>query len=456
MTLEDFMEEYKTLTPKSKALFDKALCSLPGGVSANIKYYEPYPIFMEKGKGAWLTDADGNRYVDYLGSYGPLILGHGHPAVNKAIESQLEDNGTLLYGTPHELECRFAQKIKELYPSIELLRYTNSGTEATLFTLRMAYAYTGKYKIGKFEGHYHGGYNQVLVSVNPDIASAGDIHNPTPLPESKGLEPYQLENTIILPFNDLEACTRILKENQHEMAAIIMEPIQSGYIPATKEFMRGIRKVTAELGILLIFDEVKTGFRAGLKGAQGLYDIKPDLTALGKVIGGGMPMGIVGGRKDIMMVTAPVKDSDVFDAGTGKRSSSRDVLFHSGTYNGHPLILRIGLAVIEVLEKEFDSVAARTGILKKELEKLFYAKGIRILTLGEATVFNYAITESEKILNYRDFQKSDFTTRKKIDFALFKEGIYNKPTNRYSLSTAHDDKIIDFTLEAFKKALQRI
>lgn len=455
MTIEKLIEEYEKLTPTSKNMFEQAEQVLPGGITANIKYYAPYPIFMNGGDGAWLIDVDGNRYVDYLASYGPLILGHNHPAVLQAIEEQLS-HGSILYGTPHELEYLFAKKIMEHFPSMEMIRYTNSGTEATLLSLRLAYAYTGKYKIGKFEGHYHGGYNQVLVSVNPDVKLAGDVHHPTPLPESKGLEPEQLENTVILPYNDLEGCRDILTSHKDDMAAVIMEPIQTGFITPDIDFMKGLRALTEELGILLIFDEVKTGFRAGLGGAQGLYGIRPDLTTLGKAIGAGFPMGIVGGRKDIMMISAPQGGSDLLDLSAGKKAKSSDVLYHSGTYNGHPLILRAGLAVIQLLEKEFDSIAAQTMKLRHGLEEIFREKGIPMITMGEATVFNYAITPLKAIKNYRDMQTVDFDLRKKIDFALFTEGIYNKPGNRYSVSAVHNDEVIAYTLRAFRNALERV
>jgi glutamate-1-semialdehyde 2,1-aminomutase len=455
ITLETLMREYAERTPESAALYGKACRALPGGVSANIKFFDPYPLFMDKGEGAWLTDVDGNRYVDYLLSYGPLALGHGHPAVKAAIMEQFDRHGSLLYGTPHALETEYAEKIKEHFPSIELLRYTNSGTEATLLSLRTAYACTGKYKIGKFEGHYHGGYNQVLLSVNPPLARAGAVTRPIPVPESAGLEPYQLVNTVVLPFNDLEDCTAILREHKDDMAAVIMEPLLAGYIEATPEFMHGLRTVTEELGILLLFDEVKTGFRAGLGGAQGLYGVRPDLTALGKVIGAGMPMGVVGGKKELMMKSAPVRGSDVFDMSAEKRSSAGDVLFHSGTYNGDPLILRAGLTSIKILEKEFEGIRARTESLKKGLKDLFAARGIAVNLPGVGTVFNIVLTDKPRIESYRDMQEADLTLRKKIDFALFREGIYNKPTNRYSLSTAHDESVIDFTLEAYKKVLAR-
>lgn len=456
MTLDELIAEYEEYTPTSRQMYERSSKVLPGGVTANVKYYAPYPIFMKGGEGAWLVDVDGHRYVDYLASYGPLILGHKHPAVINALKEQFEENGAHLYGTPHELEYLFAEKIMEHFPSIEMLRYTNSGTEATLLAIRMAYAHTGKYKIGKFEGHYHGGYNEVLVSVNPDVKEAGDIHHPTPLPESKGLEPYRLEDTVILPYNDLEGCREILTAHKDDMAAVIMEPIQTGFIMADKEFMVGLRELTKELGILLIYDEVKTGFRAGLGGAQGVYGIKPDLTTMGKAIGAGFPMGIVGGRKDILMDASPLGGADILDMSASHGHSAADVLYHSGTYNGHPMILKAGLATIEVLEKEFDHIVAQTSRLRKGIEEAYADKGIKVLTIGEATVFNYAITDLDEIKNYRDMQTVDYATRKKVDYALFKEGVYNKPLNRFSVSAVHDDAVIDYTIQAFRNALNKI
>ena len=456
MTLEKIFSEYQAKTPSSREAFLRATNSVVGGISANIKYFDPYPIFMKEGTGAWLTDLDDNRYVDYVLSYGPLILGHGRPEIMDAMNEHLKEHSTMLYGTPHLLETEFAEKIKEYYPGIELLRYTNSGTEATLFTIRLAYAYTHKYKIAKFEGHYHGGYNQVLVSVNPPVSEAGDVHHPTPLPESAGLEPEQLKNTIVLPFNDLDACREILTAHKDEIAAVIMEPVIAGYIPAKKEFMQGIRQLTKELGILMIIDEVKTGFRVTLGGAQKYYDVIPDLTAMGKVIGAGLPVGIVGGKKEIMMKTAPLMGADVFDMSNSQKSSAKDVLFHSGTYNGHPLILSMGLKTLEILENELSYTVEQTTKLKTAIREFFASHGIHIVTPGIGTMFNIAITDLDEITNYRDMQTCDFDLRKKIDYALLLEGVYNKPGNRYNLSSAHNDDVLDFTMEAYKKAFAKI
>ena len=429
---------------------------MPGGVTANIKFFEPYPTIMTSGSGAYLTDVDGNEYVDYLLSYGALMTGHGHPKVMEAIRQQIDVDGTLLFGTPHQLEVKMGQKIQQLYPSMEKIRYTNSGTEATLLSIRLAYAYTGKYKIAKFEGHYHGGYDQVLLSINPPVHAAGPANNPIAISESKGIDPYHLENTVILPFNDIDATREILMIEKDEIAAVIIEPIQGGFIPAEKSFMDELRKLTRELDILLIFDEVKTGFRVSMGGAQELYGIKPDITTLGKVVGGGFPFGIVGGKMEIMEISAPSAASDVFDSSQSKGSSAHDVLFHSGTYNGHPTILAAGLATIELLENEIQHVFSMTEKLKTGINQLFALKGINSQTIGLGSIFNIVLTDKEHVRNYRDLQQSNFSLRKDIDYHLLSLGVYTKPLNRYSLSTVHGEKEIASTLEAYEKALNRL
>ncbi|MGO4888505.1 aspartate aminotransferase family protein [Anaerobacillus sp. MEB173] len=449
------MEYYKK-TKGSYDFVEQAKEVMPGGVTANIKSFAPYPLVMKSGNGAYLQDVDGNEYIDYSLSYGALMLGHGHPEIKKAMMSQIEECGTWLFGTPHQLEYDLGKKLQQYYPSMELLRYTNSGTEATLLALRLAAAYTGKHKIAKFEGHYHGGYDQVLLSVNPQVHEAGDARHPNSVIESRGVDRYYQEHTIILPFNDLEACTKILKQHQHELSAVMIEPVQGGFIPAEKEFIHGLREVTKQLNIVFIFDEVKTGFRLGLGGAQEFYQIKPDITALGKVIGGGFPIGIVGGKKDILMVSAPTTSSDVFDSSQSKKSSAKDVLFHSGTYNGHPMILAAGLATIEVLEKEIEHIFQITTILKGRLEKLFASKGIPMKAIGTGSIFSVVLTDEQKIQNYRDLQQTDLATRKKLDEQLLNEGIYVKPLNRYSMSTAHRIEEVEKTVAAYERVLNNM
>ena len=404
MNLKDLQETYAAVNPASRQAYEDALGTIPGGITANVKYFAPFPLSFKEGHGAYLTDLDQHRYIDYVLSYGPLILGHGRKEIIDAMNEYLDQHGTLLYGAPHPGELQFAKLIQKYYPSIEELRYTNSGTEATLFAIRTAFAYTGKYKIAKFEGHYHGGYNEVLISVNPDVSKAGEASRPVGLPESRGISEQTLHDTIVLPFNDLTACREILTEHQDEIAGVIMEPCFGGTIPATKEFMAGIRKLTKELGILMIMDEVKTGFRVSMQGAQGYYGVKPDLTTLGKV----------------------------------------------------PLILHMGASTIHILANEFDGMLKHTERLKRGITEIYAKHGVHILTPGIGCMFNVCVTNLDNILTYRDLQKSDFELRQKLDYALLCNGVYNKPGNRYNMCTAHTDDVIDFTLEAYEKAFEMI
>lgn len=454
--IPSYLHDYFKKSSHSSKFMDEAKQIMPNGVTANIKSFAPYPLVMKKAKGAYLEDLDDNEYVDYLLAYGSLMLGHGHPKIKEAIMKQLDEDGTCLFGTPHQLEIKMGKRIQTHYPSIELLRFTNSGTEATLLALRLASAYTGKHKIAKFEGHYHGGYDQVLFSINPSANDYGPQHHPTAVMESKGIDPYYQKNTVVLPFNDLEHTELILKKYKDDLAAVIIEPLQGGFIPATHEFIHGLRQITKQLGIVLIFDEVKTGFRITMGGAQSYYHVKPDLTALGKVIGGGYPIGIVGGKKEILMESAASIASDVFDTSQSSRSSAQDVLFHSGTYNGHPMILAAGMAVLDELENGMDKVIQTTDNLKQGLEELFKKRGIPMKAVGKGTIFSVVLTENDYILNYRDLQKTNLTMRKELDYLLLNDGIYTKPLNRYSLSTVHGEKEISTTLDAYEKNLKKL
>ena len=437
---------------ESVKLFEQAQSVIPGGVTANIKHFSPHPIFMKGAKGSKLIDEDNMEYIDYSLCYGALITGHGHPKVTEAAVKQMLDSGTVIFGTPHELEVKMAEKLIKLYPSMDQVRFTNSGTEAILLAIRLAVAYTNKPKVAKFEGHYHGGLNQVLVSVNPSKEHAGQEEQPTPVYESAGIPESEKENTIVLPFNDLEATEKLLRKHAHELACVVIEPIQGGFIPPEKSFIHGLKKLTDELNIVLIFDEVKTGFRVALGGAQSLYGINPDLTALGKVLGGGFPVGAVGGKKEIMMQSAATAKSDVFAVGDNS-SKTKDVVFHSGTYNGHPVVLAAGLETITMLEEGLlDILFSHTMYLRKRLEKLYASYHIDMQTIGVGSIFNIVFTKLP-IKNYRDMWKADTAFRQAIDMELLKLGVYLKPLNRYSMSTAHTIDDIERTVQAHEKAL---
>lgn len=437
-------------------MFHEAETVIPGGVTANIKHFAPYPIFMKHGKGCKLIDVDDMEYIDYSLCYGALITGHGHPQIIKATFEQIQDAGTVIFGTPHQLEIKMAEKLIEHYPSMDQVRFTNSGTEAVLLAIRLAIAYTNKPKIAKFEGHYHGGINQLLVSVNPNKENAGQETAPIPVTESSGIPLDELENTIVLPFNDLDATREILHTHKDELAAVILEPIQGGFIPAQEDFMQGLRRITEELGIVLIFDEVKTGFRVALGGAQSVYNVKPDITTLGKVLGGGFPIGAVGGKREIMMQSAANAKGDVFAVG-GDSNKTRDVVFHSGTYNGHPIILAAGLETLRILEEGhlLTILFSHTKHLRSRLEQLYASYHIPMQTIGMGSIFNIVFSSSP-IKNYRDMWNADVAFREAIDLELLNLGVYLKPLNRYSMSIAHTLEDIEKTVDAHEMALNNV
>lgn len=448
--------EYLQKTAKSSQLYHEAMRWIPGGVTANIKYFDPYPIVMECANGAYLYDVDQNQYIDYNLCYGALILGHGHPRILKAVQEQLMKIGTTVFGAPHEMETEMARFLVDLYPSIESVRYTNSGLEATLLAIRLATAWTGRKKIAKFEGHYHGGYDQVLISVQP---SERALRQPPSLQlDSRGIPDYYVENTVVLPFNDLEQTAEILKQNRDEIGAVILEPVQGGYIPPELSFLRGLRELTKQYGMILIFDEVKTGFRVGLSGAQERYGIMPDLTALGKVLGGGFPIGAVGGRKEIMEMCSPAGDADILTAGPSRQlRANTDTLFHSGTYNGHPVILAAGLATIQTLQESevYLQLEEQTLKLRTGIEQIFHRYGIPGQTIGAGCIFNIVLTD-HPVHQIQDVLRSDLSTRKRLDFSLLHSGIYIKPLNRFSTSTVHTSEVIQETLERIEQGVKRI
>lgn len=450
VSVEANVENYEK--NNSSKLFDQAQSVIPGGVTANIKHFAPYPIFMKTGNGSKLIDEDDAEYIDYSLCYGALITGHGHPRVTEAAVRQMQDSGTVIFGTPHELEVTMAEKLIKLYPSMDQVRFTNSGTEAILLAIRLAIAHTKKPKVAKFEGHYHGGLNQVLVSVNPSKENAGQPEEPTPVIESDGIPENEQENTIVLPFNDLGSTEKILRKYAHELACVVIEPVQGGFIPPEQTFIQGLKKLTEELDILLIFDEVKTGFRVALGGAQSIYGVKPDITALGKVLGGGFPVGAVGGRKEIMMLSAATAKSDVFAVGDNS-DKTQDVVFHSGTYNGHPVVLAAGLETINLLEEGLaDILFSHTMYLRKRLEKLYASYHIDMQTIGVGSIFNIVFTKLP-IKNYRDMWNADTAFRQAIDMELLNLGVYLKPLNRYSMSIAHTLDDIEKTVKAHEKAI---
>ncbi len=321
------LEAYGARTTKSQAANARAAKVLPLGVPSSFQYYDPYPVVARRAQGSWLEDVDGNRYVDFNMGYGALFAGHGHPVMRKAIEEQL-DNGTL-FVTPSELNADVAELLVERF-GLDLVRFTNSGTESTMDAIRAARGYTGRSKIIKVEGGYHGHHDEVMISMKPALDLAGPADAPNPVPATGGLTPAVLHDTLVVPFNNIAALERVLDANKGEVAAFITEPVMEniGICPPEPGYLEAVRELTERHGTILIFDEVKTGITAGHGGATRRFGVQPDLVCLAKSIGGGLPIGAFGGRAEVM------------------ETITQGSVLHLGTYNGNPLVMAAARAVL--------------------------------------------------------------------------------------------------------------
>lgn len=310
---------------------------MPGGVESNVRYYAPYPLFVKRARGGYFWDVDGHRYLDLMLGMGALLLGHRHSEVLRAVRAQL--GADVHHGYARELSLRYIRMVQRALPSMERMRFANSGSEATMYAIRVARAYTGKERIAKAEGAYHGGHDAVLQSLEAGPQARGPAESPHAVPYGRGVPRGSTEATVVFPFNDLEHTEAILRRHAEELAAVIVEPVQAGggcFLPKD-HYLEGLRKITTELGLLLIFDEVLTGFRLAFGGAQEYFGVRPDLTAIAKVAGGGFQLAAFGGRAELMDVLAP------------KPEAWREGTYHGGTYNAHPISVAAGLRTLEIL-----------------------------------------------------------------------------------------------------------
>jgi glutamate-1-semialdehyde 2,1-aminomutase len=410
----------------SVKLFAESQRYLAGGVSSGMRAASlPLPLFFSSAAGCRLTDVDGNSYLDYTLAWGPLILGHAHPAIVAAVSAQLKV--TPLYGAQHELEIEVAKKICELVPSAERVVFSSTGTEAVQVALRLARAYTGRRKIIRFEGHYHGWMENIVVGYRP--AAAARVGNGT----------AAVDDVVVLPWNDLGAVEAVLQEQGEEVAAVITEPILCNTHSLMPEpgYLEGVRELTRRYGVVLIFDEVITGFRVALGGAQELFGVTPDLTTMGKAVAGGLILSVVGGRGEIMELVAEQKVS------------------HAGTFNGNPISLAAAQATLETLAAgkgaALEQVRKQGERLMQEIGKSARAAGIPVVINGVGSCFHVAFSTRSKMCNYRDTLDSDLGARDEFLLALLAEGIYLMPDGRWYVSAAHGENDIAQAIDLVQK-----
>ena len=400
------VDEYRRQNPTSLSRFDAAKAVIPGGNTRQTAYFAPYPFYAVQGEGCRIYDLDGNVRLDFYNNATSLLFGHAYPPVVAAISDQAR-KGTA-FAIPTEPEVELAKLLVARIPSVDGIRFTNSGTEGVLFAVRAARGFTGREKIAKFEGGYHGTADHVSISVTPDPALTGEARQPTPVPASAGITHHTVDDVVILPFNDLEGTAALIAAHRDELAAVIVEPIlgSCGYVPAQPEFLRGLRDLTERLGILLIFDEVQT-FRLSAGGAQALLGITPDLTVLGKIIGGGLPVGGVGGRSDVMAA---------FDATTGAPK-----IPHAGTFNGNPVTMRAGLATLrDLTPAAYDRLNQTGSDFRQRVRALCGRYGLPVQVTGDGSLFGIHWS-AEPVTDYR----SSARTNKSLSYKFFLHTLNN-------------------------------
>ena len=424
---------------RSELLFANAQKHIPGGVNSPVRAFKSVggtPLFFKHAEGAYVVDEDDKRYVDYVGSWGPMILGHAHPEVLDAVRRQLEHG--LSYGAPTALEVEMADLVCSLVPSMDMVRMVSSGTEATMSAIRLARGYTGRDDIIKFEGCYHGHSDSLLVKAGSGALTFG-------VPNSPGVPADFAKHTLTLPFNDLEAVEKALDECGRNVACIIVEPVAGNMncVPPVPGFLEALRAVCNEHDSVLIFDEVMTGFRVALGGAQALYGIKPDLTTLGKIIGGGMPVGAFGGRRDIMEKIAPLGP-----------------VYQAGTLSGNPVAMAAGLATLEAISvPDFHKpLAERTTQLMEGLKQAARAANVPFSTNHVCGMFGLFFTDQAAVRGFDDVMACDVERFKRFFHAMLDEGVYLAPSAFEAgfISAAHTEADVQATCEAAGRAFKRI
>ena len=415
-------------------LFSQAQQHIPGGVNSPVRAFNGVggdPIFFREGKGAWITDAEGNKYIDYIGSWGPMILGHAHPDVISAVQESVTHG--LGFGAPTEIEIEMADTLCRLVPSMELVRMVSSGTEATMSAIRLARGYTKRDKIVKFEGCYHGHADSLLVKAGSGALTLGE-------PSSAGVPASLAEHTLTLSYNDLNSVRDCFAKLGDQIACIIVEPVAGNMncIPPADGFLQGLREICDQSGAVLIFDEVMTGFRVALGGAQEVYDVKPDLTTLGKVVGGGLPVGAFGGKREVMECIAPLGS-----------------VYQAGTLSGNPVAMAAGLSTLKLIQQKgfHDKLTATTKSLVTGLKQRADKAGIGLATNQVGGMFGIFFTDEAEITGFDQVTNCDQERFKKFFHGMLEQGIYLAPSSYEAgfVSAAHGEAEIQATLDAAEK-----
>jgi glutamate-1-semialdehyde 2,1-aminomutase len=419
----------------SKRLFEEAQRYLPGGVDSPVRAFKAVgggtPLFIKRSQGSRLYDEDGNEFIDYVGSWGPLILGHAHPLVVKAIKKAVERGSS--FGAPTELETTLAKLICEAMPSIEMVRFVNSGTEATMSAIRLARAFTGRSKMVKFAGCYHGHSDGLLAKAGSGMATLG-------IPSSPGVPAAVTADTLVAPYNNVEAVEQLFKDFASDIAAVIVEPIAGnmGAVLPKPGFLESLRNLTRQSGALLIFDEVITGFRVAYGGAQQLYKIAPDLTCLGKIIGGGLPVGAYGGRRDIMEMVAP-----------------SGPVYQAGTLAGNPLAMTAGIETITILKESsvYQELEKKSSLLEKGIIKAANKAGVDIQLPRIGSMFTIFFAKAP-VTDYETAARADTTLYARFFHQMLSQGVYLPPSQFEAafVSVAHTHRVIQATISAAEKA----
>jgi len=427
MAIEKFLNAYMARTPRSRAIYEDARTVLPGGVSGNAKFLKPYPLYVKRARGSHVIDVDGNDYVDLLDAVGAAILGHGHEAITRAVKEQIDEAIMPLMAT--ELAVKLAKKVSELMNYMEMIRFVNSGSEATLMAMRAARAFTGRERIAKFEGNYHGQHDWSLVG--GAVGGQGPENEPLSMPDCAGIPRSIVDNVLMLPYNDMAAINLVLRHGP-ELAAVIIEPVAAfftGAVPADPEFLRALRKVTEENGVMLIFDEIVTGFRLGLGGASAHFGVRPDLGCIGKIVGGGFPVGAFGGRRDLMekVITPTKQPSDV-----------KEKSFASGTFSGNPISMAAGLAALTELERNpvYEYVGAMGHAVREGIATSARRHGFPVQVTGVGSLFHVHFADAP-VISKRTAMRANAARQYEFSMGLLSKGILLTPHHPGFLSAAH-------------------